>query len=643
VAAGRAQAVRLFDREGRLVLGEGGEGSPDVICPLTLKAETMVIGNTESEWIVARPTDFGGKRLGYLWILMARESLVEASGHRLLLILAMMLALLVIWLLASWASPWLAKIVEGERVRAKAAGRQQAEAAPGETEMKYAAYVQNAPNGVFVVDSTGKFVEVNPAFCRQLGYSETELGHLSMADLFSDDSREIGFKYLARLRTEGRFDGDIYFKCRDGGERCFLLQLVGLSFDRFIGYCTDIAALRQAEERSISLQEKLQKAERMESLAVLAGGVAHDLNNMLGPIVGYPEILLRKLPEDSPLRKAVQKIGKAAREAADVIQDLLTLARRGRYEMMPTRLNEVIESYLDSPGFAKLTEERPEVKVQTRLDEDLANIAGSTPHLAKVVMNLVVNAFDAMPDGGTVTIETSKKKLEQLLSGYTDIVAGDYAILRVRDTGIGIDDADLTRIFEPYYSKKKMDTSGSGLGLSVVYGIVRDHKGYYDVFSKPGEGTEFVMYFPVTHEAVRSDASCENKYRGTETVLVIDDSKEQCDIAVALLSNMGYRVSTVADGREAIEFVKRHPVDILVLDMLLEPGFDGLQTYQEIIELYPEQKAIIISGASPRDRVTMVQSIGAGAYIRKPYTMSMIGRAVREELDRPSVAAPAAT
>jgi len=313
---------------------------------------------------------------------------------------------------------------------------------------------------------------------------------------------------------------------------------------------------KRRKEEWQRLQEKLERAERMESLGILAGGVAHDLNNMLGPLVGYPELLLQKLPDDSPLRKHVERIGKAANEAAEVIQDLLTLARRGRYEMHPLNLNTVVEDYLDSPSYRRLAEEKPDVETFIDLDQSLENIMGSEAHLSKVIMNLVMNAYDAMEKGGKLHISTSQQYIERLHSGYFEIQNGRYVLLKVKDTGKGIEEKELRKIFEPYYSKKKMGTSGSGLGLSVVYGIVKDHKGYYDVFSKVGEGTEFMLYFPVTLEAKKGQSSEKINLKGSETVLVIDDVEEQRQIAEALLSNLGYNVSVASNGHEALEYLE---------------------------------------------------------------------------------------
>jgi two-component system cell cycle sensor histidine kinase/response regulator CckA len=214
------------------------------------------------------------------------------------------------------------------------------------------------------------------------------------------------------------------------------------------------------------------------------------------------------------------------------------------------------------------------------------------------------------------------------------IEPGEYVILSVRDSGSGISEGDINKIFEPYYSKKKMGRSGSGLGLSVVYGIVKDHGAYYDIQSKLGEGTEFSLYFPVAVEDVQAGERADSAMSGTERVLVVDDVAEQREIASEFLTCLGYSVTTVASGREAIEHLRDNRADIILMDMILETEPDGLDTYRKILELHPRQKALIISGYSATERVEEMQRLGAGAYIKKPFSLDTIGNAIREELKR---------
>ncbi|MBU0982608.1 MAG: response regulator, partial [candidate division Zixibacteria bacterium] len=399
----------------------------------------------------------------------------------------------------------------------------------------------------------------------------------------------------------------------------------------------DITQRKEAEYRHQQMTEELEKARRMESMGILAGGVAHDLNNMLGPLVGYPELIRMSLPEDSPLIKYVRSMERAAVDAAEVIQDLLALARRGRYDMIAISLNEVVRGYLESPSYVRLVENNPEVSVEISLADTMQPISGSAPHLAKAVMNLIVNAFDAMPDGGRLLISTEQKRFEKLPGGYDRIVPGEYVGVTVRDSGHGIDEANLEKVFEPYYSKKQMGSSGSGLGLAVVYGIIKDHQGYYDIITEPGHGTAFSLYLPAVSEAEIATEKGVANTCGHESVLIVDDDPQQREVAVALLASQGYQVDSVANGSEALGFIRTNRPDLLVLDMILENDLDGLDTYERILASFPDQKAILVSGFSQTDRVNRALALGAGRFVKKPYTRTSLGRAVRAELDRDRV------
>ncbi|MFZ1684023.1 MAG: ATP-binding protein, partial [Candidatus Zixiibacteriota bacterium] len=396
----------------------------------------------------------------------------------------------------------------------------------------------------------------------------------------------------------------------------------------------DITQRKRAEEGQLALQRQLEKAQRMESLGLLAGGVAHDLNNLLGPLVAYPEMILEELADDHPVREDIIRMGKSAEQASTVIQDLLAMARRGRYEMQPTDLNDVISSFLDSIAFRDVRSRRSKVVVESVLASTPQVIQGSAPHLTKVIMNLIGNAIEACPVDGRVAVTTESKHLSQLYSGYSNIPEGEYVVLRIIDTGNGIAPEDIGKIFEPYFSKKKMGRSGSGLGLAVVHGIVRDHSGYYDVTSKVGQGTEFTFYFPMIGEQKPVALSAIQDVRGRETVLVVDDDQDQRALSTRLITSLGYHVTTAAGGEEAYAYLKDHDADILVLDMIMEPGIDGLDTYRKILSIKPEQRAIIATGFSSTDRVREMQRLGAGACISKPYHRDQIGQAIRDELSR---------
>jgi signal transduction histidine kinase len=394
----------------------------------------------------------------------------------------------------------------------------------------------------------------------------------------------------------------------------------------------------RTDQAKLALEERLARSQKMEALGLLAGGVAHDLNNVLSGIVSYPDLILMELAPQDPTRRLIEGIQKSGQRAAAIVEDLLVLARRGVPRTSVLNINEdVIKEYLNSPEFSKLQSYHPTVAIETDLAPELMNIRGSILHLRKSLMNLISNAVEAQPLGGRVIIGTRNRYVDRPISGYDQVNEGDYAVLRVEDKGQGIAEEDLDRIFEPFYTKKVMGRSGTGLGMAVIWGTVQDHSGYINVISRIDEGAVFELYFPVTREKVDTVAEhidMDNYMGMGEKVLVIDDVEEQRTIASALLSRLHYVVHAVDSGEAAIAFLSKEKVDILVLDMIMDPGIDGLETYAKIIESHPGQKAVIASGFAENQRVKDTQQLGAGTYIRKPYTLEKIGMAVRAELDR---------
>ncbi|HPX55654.1 MAG TPA: response regulator, partial [Syntrophales bacterium] len=268
----------------------------------------------------------------------------------------------------------------------------------------------------------------------------------------------------------------------------------------------------------------------------------------------------------------------------------------------------------------------------------LLNILGSPHQLGKTIMNLVSNAAEAMPKGGLMTIETRNRYLDRPVQGYDEVREGDYVVLSVSDTGEGISAYDIKRIFEPFYTKKVMGRSGgTGLGLSVVWGTVKDHNGYIDVRSVEGRGSAFTLYFPVTRDELaeaHTDVSMSEYMGRGESILIVDDVEAQRELAARMLEKLNYRVRTARSGEAAVEYLQDHRADLIVLDMIMDPGMDGLDTYRKIVEVHPRQKAVIVSGYSETDRVRRTQALGAGAYVKKPYLLETLGLAVRNELER---------
>ncbi len=405
---------------------------------------------------------------------------------------------------------------------------------------------------------------------------------------------------------------------------------------RLIGTDADITARKQMEDALRESEAKLIRLKKMESLGLLAGGVAHDLNNILSGIVSYPDLLLMQLPKHSKLRKPIKTIRDSGDRAAAVVEDLLTVARGVATAREPFNLNVLIYDYMHCPEFKRLQKLNPDIFFKTNLANDLFNIKGSTVHIGKVLMNLVSNASEAIMDGGNVTLSTMNRYIDRPLKKYNDVDIGEYVVLSVSDNGTGIASSDLERIFEPFYTKKFMGRNGTGLGLAVVWNIVQDHEGYIDVKSDE-YGTTFELYFPITrNELLSMDKTIpgDDLEGNGETVLVIDDVESQREISCMMLEALGYEAKAVSCGEEAVEFIKEHSADLLLLDMIMDPGINGRETYERIVKIRPNQKAVIISGFAETNEVLETQKLGAGQYIKKPITVEKLGFVLKEELGK---------
>jgi len=407
--------------------------------------------------------------------------------------------------------------------------------------------------------------------------------------------------------------------------------------ERSIALTREIADRIRSETEKRQLEARLQYARKMEAIGTLAGGVAHDLNNILSGIINYPELLLMDLAEDDPLVKPIQTIRNSGEKAAAIVQDLLTLARRGAAAFVPVNLNAVVRTYLSGPEWENLMQHHPGVVIEEFLEPQLKYIMGSQLHLSKTLMNLVANAAESIAGRGVITIATANYLLEEEITGYHPIEKGDYVTLSISDTGSGIEANDLERVFEPFYTRKIMGRSGSGLGMAVVWGTVKDHNGYIDTYSKINEGTRFTLYFPATENKPAHD-----EYRRSfrafpgkgESILVVDDVKEQRLIATEMLERLGYVVSSVACGEDAVTYMSQHSAHLILLDMIMDPGIDGLETYRRICRIHPNQNVVVTSGYSETQRVKELLETGNGAYIKKPYMMDEIARVIRSQLDQ---------
>jgi signal transduction histidine kinase/ActR/RegA family two-component response regulator len=396
------------------------------------------------------------------------------------------------------------------------------------------------------------------------------------------------------------------------------------------------ARLAELNRKLAENEKELARTRRIEALGLLAGGVAHDLNNILSGVVSYPDLLLMQTDIPQKHRRAIEIIRNSGLRAASVVQDLLTLARGVALTKEPLQLNTVVQQFLKSREYIDMLGGHTHISVRTQLDGSLMNVRASRVHVEKTLLHLISNALDAVraKTDGRIVVTTENRYVDRPLHGYKEIVIGEYVVTTISDNGGGIHEDDLERIFEPFYAKKIMGRSGAGLGLTIVWNTMQEHDGYIELATGK-EGTQFSLYFPAVRESLQDPSSRTllDLHRGRgERILVVDDQEDQRRIACAMLDAIGYETAAVSGGEEAVAYIEKQAVDLLLLDMIMAPGIDGRQTYERILRIRPGQKAVIASGYSLTDDVRATLKMGAGAFIKKPYRLDALAAAVRNEL-----------
>lgn len=402
-------------------------------------------------------------------------------------------------------------------------------------------------------------------------------------------------------------------------------------------YINELHEKQKTLEEKRILQEKLTRSQKLEALGVLASTVAHDLNNILSAMVIYPEIVRLRVGKDADTRTALSRIKEAGLRASAIIQDLLTLARRSVMTLKPLNLNDVVTDYIGSPEHQVFKKERPDIDCSFLREKKLVNILGSEIHLKKTLMNLIRNAAEAQENGGAIRITTHNLHADSSAAKHLKIPEGQYAVLRIRDEGVGISAKDLPHIFEPFYSTKNLGKSGTGLGMSVVWGTMQDHHGFVKVESSPNKGSTFSLFFPATGEQPETVQNWISEpfefYRGNgETILIVDDLPEQRQMAQVIIEQLGYRPLIAENGDIALKQIADNNVDLVLLDLVLSNSESGLAVFRKIQQRTPEVKIIMLTGSSDAKSVTDMEISGVQRFVFKPYTVEKLGAAIREEL-----------
>jgi len=518
------------------------------------------------------------------------------------------------------------------------AGREKSVRELHESESKFRTLAESTPMAILLYQND-KWVYANPAATDITGYSNEELLSMNFWDFIHPDYRDI-VKERGRKRESGQDTVQSYeFKIitKDGAEKW--VQLFGTSTEihgRPSGLITvlDVTERKQSEAEKARLEEQYRQAQKMESVGRLAGGVAHDLNNLLTPILGFGGLLEEDLREDDPDREYVRQIIQAAEKSRDLVRQLMAFGRKQVLEFKPLDLNAVVNE------FEQLLRHtlHEDIALQIIAAQAVPAILGDMGQLQQVIMNLVVNAQDAMPDGGRLTIETGVAELDaDYAAHHQGVLPGRYVLLTVTDTGIGIDEATREHIFEPFFTTKEIG-KGTGLGLATVYGIVKQHGGNIWVYSEPGKGTTFKVYLPVAADgagpAEKEETAAEGQLRGTETVLLAEDNAAVRILAQGVLQQHGYHVLLADNGRQALSIMAGYdgPVQLLLTDVVM-PEMNGRELYENIVKDHPDIRVLYMSGYT-ENVIAHRGVLDAGVqFIQKPFTVNALAAKVRETLD----------
>ena len=500
---------------------------------------------------------------------------------------------------------------------------------------------ENAPFGMVMIDKDGTFEYINPRFRELFGYDLDDIpdGKTWFRKGYPDPTyrHHVISTWISDL--EGFKSGEksprtFTVTCKDGTEKIINFVPVQLETGENLVACEDITELKRSEEERAVLQEQLRQSQKVEAIGHLAGGIAHDFNNLLTVIKGYSELSRMGLKEGDTLRENIDEIQNAAERAASLTRQLLAFSRRQVMEMKVIDLNTLLRD-LEKMLRRVIAED---IELALQLAEDLERVMADVGQIEQVIMNLAVNARDAMPSGGNLTIETANVELDESYArSHIDVKPGHYVMLSVSDTGMGMTPEVRERIFEPFFTTKEKG-KGTGLGLSTVYGIVQQSKGHIWVYSAQGRGTTFKIYLPRVNEPleeIRKEVLKEELPRGNETILIVEDEEEVRKLAGKILERQGYRILETFNGDEALVVCERcrSPIHLMLADIVM-PGMSGSELAKRLKPLYPEIKILYMSGYTD-DAIVRHGVLEKGVnYIQKPFTMEGLARKVREVLDK---------
>ena len=524
--------------------------------------------------------------------------------------------------------------------------RKQAEDTLRESEEKYRTLSEQSKDAIFITTRKGELSYINQSFLDLFGYTRKEIINLKAQETYVNPNDRSMFRQEIEQNRSVR-DFEVKLRKKDGTEmHCLITATVRRANDgSIVGYQ---GIIRDITEKKL-FEAQLLQGQKMEAIGTLAGGIAHNFNNLLMSIQGNASLMLLETDPKHPHYERLKNIEKSVQSGSKLTNQLLGYARGGRYEVKHISLNQIVKETSDT-----FETTRKDIRVHQDLDKDLSGIKADQGQIEQVLLNLYVNAADAMPQGGDLFLHTTNVTHEDMKERPYTPKPGNYALLTVRDTGVGMDKKTMDRIFDPFFTTKGL-AKGTGLGLASVYGIIKAHSGYIDVESKKGQarpprlspaerddggqGTTFYIYLPAIEAkgmAQRAEGMEQEEMNpGKETILLVDDEEMILDVGQALLKALGYKVLIAGSGKEALEIYKKNKekIDLVILDMIM-PVTGGGETYDRMKEINPDIKVLLSSGYSIDGQATEILKRGCDGFIQKPFTMKELSQSIREVLEK---------